>query len=287
MTAPKLASYYTEKDDDGRAYCNPVRRGPNGEKLWAPSITTVLKAENKDSLIQWAANQSVEWCVQNAYTLLRTDEESGIRRAKYRWRDFRSERAEVGTGIHETIEQEHTGGWDFPSLDAEQVQIMARWREFNEAYDVEPVLTEVTVWNYTHNYAGTADGLWWVTDRMTGERTLTWIDLKTSKNTWPAHWMQGAAIVNAEAVLIDHMPEVDKPKEAGIWPEGMWTEEPMPDTVKFAVVHLRADKWDFLEGEDLDLYFQEFLCYRGVHAAKEARKKRVKDREADALGGAF
>lgn len=272
---PELAQYYSEKQDDGRAYRHPFRVGENGKPIVSPSITTVLKLENKDNLIQWAADKTLDWCILNWHLLGSRSDEDARRTARYQWSYVRNERAEVGTGIHRTVECEHLGLWDFPELDEEQELIMLEWRALNEEYEIEPLLTECTVWNFTEDYAGTADGLWRFTHRVTGVTFVAWVDLKTSRNTWPGHWMQLAAIVNAEVIMA---------KQA----DGTWRETEMPEFDEIVIVHLRAPseqdgdgKHEIKFAKDMDLRWEQFKHYRGLWEIERSLKARDKESNED------
>jgi hypothetical protein len=273
VAAPELSKYYSEKDQDGRGYYNPVTEEN------APSVTTILKYEAKD-LTGWAAYKTAEFYAKNPMIALERSEGSAINAGRGYYKQFRDDRAEVGTGVHETVEAEHTGSWNFPVLDEEQERIMQQWVKFNEVYQVRPLLSEATVWNHRYNYAGTLDGIWEVNGPETnGWETLV-IDLKTSKNTWPGHWMQGAAIRNAEKLMVkgpERPGAVYYKSNQKEYEPGWWTEEEIPATTGFAIVHLREDKWGFYrEDRDEDLRFAEFLCYRGVYDIREQRKIREK-----------
>lgn len=264
MTKPELA-LYAKQDGTGRAYKHPFRLLDNGKPLTSPSVTTVLNLVDKPALIQWAANQTVEWAIQNA-SLLYVKEEDSIRRwGKYRWQDVRDERAEVGTGVHEYIEAENTGSWNFPVLDDEQHRIIEQWNLLKERYIITPHRSEFTVWanmdNPDASWAGTCDGLWDITDTDTGE---TWsnvfIDLKTSKNTWPEHWLQLSALRHADVIMVKQE-------------DGTWTEEPLPEGDGTAVIHLREDKHKVTVETDkelLDLQYGQFMSYRSVWHYKHA-----------------
>lgn len=251
MTAPKLAQYYSEKEDDGRAYKHPL----TGEKL--PSITTILKMADKAGLSQWAADQAVNWCVKNWHLLGARSDEDAYKAARWQWKNVRDERAQVGTGVHETIEALHTGSWDFPTLDEEQDRIMEHWYMLNTEYVIEPIMSEFTVWN-AGLYAGTADGYW----SIDGVKCL--VDVKTSKNHWPEHDAQLSALFHAPVVMIEG-------------PLDVWKEVPAPEYEKVAIIHLREDKHEILWVEDMDLHFDKFMGYHQVYTATQALKKRGKD----------
>lgn len=255
MTKPELAMW-ANQDGTGRAYKHPFRLGSDDKPLQSPSVTTVLKLVDKgDAIVQWAVNQTVDWIAENQSLIYTKSPESVRQWGKYRWKDARDIRAEVGTGIHETIEAIHTGSWNFPELDDEQRLIMDQWALMNERYKFTPKKTEFTVW-YPHDgqdYAGTADGYWDIEDTQTGE---FWedvlIDLKTSKNTWPEHWMQLSALRRAGLAMVKQ-------------DDGTWIEEEFSRTGPLAIIHLRADshKVTVESREDwISARFGQFMGYR-------------------------
>lgn len=276
MTKPELAMY-AKQDGTGRAYKHPFRTLPDGKPVTAPSITTILNLVDKPALIQWAADQTLTWAIENASLLFVKDEESARRWGKYRWQDVRDERAEVGTGIHETIEAIHTGAWTFPILDDEQRRIMAQWELLNERYVITPKRSEFTVFGYmkyeSKVYAGTGDGLWDITDTETGEvYEDVVIDLKTSKNTWPEHWLQLSALFKGDVIM---------EKQA----DDTWVEIEPPPYSGTAIIHLREDKFKVTIEQDLDLIdaqFNQFMAYRQVWHSKKTVEDYVKDRDKTA-----
>lgn len=250
LSAPELSQYYSEKDGDGRGYKHPL----TGERL--PSVTTILKMADKAGLVQWSANLTLEWAIANWHLLGSRSDEDATKAGRYRWKDVRDERAEVGTGIHETIEALHTGSWDFPALDEEQDRIMAQWHQLELEHEIVPVKSEVTVWN-PGLYAGTADGIWMV------DGVLSVIDIKTSKNHWPEHDCQLAALWNAPIIMEKN-------------PDGTWQEVPRMDYKQALIIHLREDKHDIIKVENLDLHYSKFLGYHQVYSATQALKQREK-----------
>jgi len=276
MGKPELAMWAKE-DGTGRAYRHPTRL-VNDAPLTSPSVTTILGLVDKPALIQWAADRTLDWAIENASLLFVKDEEGARRWGKYRWADVRDERGEVGTGIHETIESMHTGGWNYPVLDDEQVRIMQQWDLLNQRYTLVPHRSEFTVWGGLgttgdEDWAGTADGLWDITDNETGEAWFNVvIDLKTSKNTWPEHWLQLSALRHADFIMAKQ-------------PDGTWLEEQLPPGDGVAVIHLREDKYSVMvETDEVLLYmmYQQFLSYRSVWGAKKRVEDFIKTRAKDA-----
>ena len=255
MAKPELAQYYNADTGNGRAYKHPFRLTADGKPLTSPSVTTVLKLVDKSGLSQWAVNLTMQWAAEHAQELLGRSAEQGVRAGQYRWKDVRDERAEVGTGIHETIEAEHQGLWTFPTLNDEQQEIMGQWRLLNERYQITPLLSEFTIWNFSIDYAGTADGLWIVRDRVTHEQHLCVIDIKTSKSTWPEHWMQLAALKHADVIM---------QKTDGKWFEMDPRDLYAWDDATVGIIHLRADSHKFITipHQAVELRYAQFAHYR-------------------------
>ena len=271
MSKPKLAGFPNENDGDGRYYTNPITK----ERL--PSVTSVLRMADKSQLTQWAVNLSVDWAVNNLDILSTMDVKRGGNMARYKWKDFRDERAQTGTGIHDTVEAEHTGSWEYPVLDDEQKLIMREWRKLNEKHDIKPIFSEFTVWN-PGIAAGTADGYW----TIDGVPCL--VDIKTSKNTWPEHMYQLAALWKSPIRMEEY--ELDK-----------WREVDAPQYDRVVLVHLRAPvfneygyetesgKHDIIEVHDLEENYRAFKAYADVWQAKQDLKVLTKKREAAQFGG--
>lgn len=282
MGAPKLtklslwgaASAYNE----GRAYRHPV----SGKQY--PSITTILKLVDKSALIQWSVNLTVDWCVNNVDTLLAKSIEGGKAIARYRHKDVLNERAEVGTGVHEYIECEHTGSWEYPELDAEQTQIIEYWHEFAVDHEIEAILSEFTVSDERVGYMGTADGYWKIKCTHELEKGvdcfgspipvghLCLVDLKTSRNTWPEHYMQLAALDGANEWLIEVSDMV-------------WEAQTPRLVDDVVILHLRADEYDeygrvskpgfakLKPVKNVDLRLAQFVSYANTwHITQEIAK---------------
>ena len=266
MAQPKLANLtlWGEANtyNEGRAYRHPE----TGERY--PSVTTVLRLVDKSGLSQWAADQAILWAIDNVEVLLQRSPEAAFAGGRYRWTDFRDERAQVGTGVHETVEAQHTGSWEFPVLDDEQVLIMEQWATFCSEHVVEPILSEFSVFDTKKGYAGTADGYWLIDGK------LTLVDLKTSRNTWPEHMLQLAALWAAPEWVLETGPM-------------QWTSEPARPIEAVAIIHLRADKHELIWVQDLPENSKIFDSYTSVWYAKEALKAAEKARKQEILADGF
>ena len=256
MTSPELARLVkygpAKSEDEGRAYSYPLEK-VDGKYPQYPSVTTVLKMVDKSSLVQWAVNLSVDWAVNNLDALHQKSIEQGIAMGRYRWKDIRDERASVGDGIHATIEAKHTGTWDFPELNDEQLQIMEHWRQLNTEHAIEPIHSELTMFNRTVGYAGTADGIWMID----GQKCL--IDIKTSKSHWPEHDMQLSALLHAE----EWLPKVG---------EGKWESMAPEPTERVAIIHLRSDLHELIYIDD-DILDASWDAFQGYKMAWDADRK--------------
>jgi hypothetical protein len=257
MTKPPLASYYNEKDGDGRRYKHPF----TGEVL--PSVTTILKM-NPKNLEQYAANLTLKWCIEHWAELGGMSNEKAERSGKYRWKDHSSERAEVGDGVHSTIEAEHKGLWEYPELDEEQEQIIDQWNQLKLVHRIEPVFTELTVW-YPGRFAGTLDGLWYIDGK------LYLIDVKTSKSHWPEHDYQISALAHAPLAVVSLVNNPDPKKKEH------WEEIDNPAHISkiegAALIHLRADKWEIIPVENLEENYEVFAGLEKTWYAKQALKE--------------
>lgn len=277
VRAPKLSLYPREGEGQGRAYRDPT----TGEQY--PSVTSILKYEDKSALVQWAVDRAVLWCVEN-WQQLGVDPDVAFSRARRRHEDVRNERAWVGTGVHAYIEAEHTGSWDMPELDAEQIEILDWWRHFNELYEVEPLLSEWTVYNATTGYAGTADGLWRITEKLTGEIWTSLIDIKTSKRIWDGHYMQLSALAAGEywmkevdSATPDAVEQKWKNPETGKVEKSFWVKEDIPSFDKVQVLHLTAEGAELIDVTNLDVHFEKFSAYITLWNCDQELKVRNKE----------
>lgn len=272
MGAPPLTLYPSKAGkQEGRSYKRPGT-GVNGvESVTLPSITTILKQADKSGLVQWAVGLTLDAVNKNPDMVYQRSDQDMKRHFQYQWTKVRDLRAEVGTGIHETVESIHTGRDYYPFLDDEQLRIMDQFDEFNFVHDVKPVLSEFTVWDEDEQYAGTADGLWLI------DGVLWLIDIKTSKNTWPEHFAQLAALrfapfawVQCEKDTEGAQLHIDRNKAETWWVK---IDNPSLRAAKVGILHLREDKWELIEVENLELHYEIFNGYAQVHHAKSALKE--------------
>jgi len=270
--APKLALWAGEGEGMGRTYVDPET------DLRYPSVTTILKNTPKADMLQWVANVVAQKAVDN-YAKLGQDPDQVMKWLPYAHNDYRDERAWVGSGVHATIQSDHEGTWEYYELDAEQLRILSKWEKFCKVYKANILLSEKTILG--DGYMGTFDAILEWTDPITGEQHVSLIDLKTSKSLHDENWMQLAALANG-TVMFTEVPEgtegawkrKGKTKKDDSW----WIKEPMPEFDSVAIVHLREDSYGLYEPEcSLDLYYDEFMCYRDLAVAQQKRKEALRD----------
>lgn len=233
----------------GRMYVWPV----TGEKFW--SVTTILSAMPKPALPNWAAKSVAEFAVNNrdAWDLL--DPESAVdllKRAPWRQRD---KAADLGTLIHEAIDNWAAGRTDAvetADLPDQAVKTLAQFVNFLECCEPEFLHTEATVYNRSQRYAGTFDGI----VKLRGQTLI--IDHKTGSGVYPEMAMQLAAYANAEFVGL---------------PTG--EEAPMPTVEGGAILHLRPDKWQLVPVRIDDDVYRSFLYVREVYRFQNDISKSV------------
>lgn len=253
-----------------------------------PGVTTVLKMSNKPALIQWAVDQTAAYAVANVDGLLSRTEEQGWGFLRWYWnrdplkgevdiRNFyngvRDDAANLGTLIHEWIEADTTDGIYPDTTDAPEFlwQMVEQWDKWFAEHDVKPIVSEGTVWSHKHGYAGTMDGIW----EIDGVTYL--LDVKSSRNIFDEHFMQLAALGEADVLMV----EVE---------EGVWEEKPMPKFDAYAILHIRpqdVDKdgnvkdayctLDILDKDEMPYHFDAFKGLLQVSHSKIALKEKRKE----------
>lgn len=291
MTLPALA--VKNSGWGGRGYKNPV----TGDGRIVPSITTVLKAEAKPAIAQWAANQTAAYAVANVEQLLTHSEDWGYKMLRFFWnrtpkldgetnitnyhQGVLDDASEMGSWMHEYMQADVDGSdLPYPDLDAASDphwEMVAQWDKFKAEHDVRPHFTERTVWNGELGYAGTMDGIW----EFDGKLCL--MDIKTSRGLYSSTWMQLAALMNAKEMFV--------PEEDDSYSSLTGWQKPLEGA---GILHIRPNDWDsrgnpmdafcrWVPAQDLDTHFESF---KGLLAYGEAQKKlRALEREREKMNG--
>jgi hypothetical protein len=282
VTLPKRA--LTRSGYGGRGY------RPLGHKDLPvlPSVTTVLKAEAKDALSQWSADQTAAMAVASGQDILRMSDAKAWGYLRFYWKrtpkdplsgdidlasyhhGVLSDAGELGDSVHEWIEAE-LFGLPFPDVsnrNAKFWQCVAAWNEFKSQHTIVPHRVENTVWNNSGDglgYAGTFDLLL----EIDGEMYL--IDIKTSRGLYSSTWMQLSALYHAPVLLDEGEDGVDR-----------FVHDWQKPIKKLAVIHVRPDDDDGTPAfaklvempGDKALHYKSFLGLRQyIEAQKELGKR--------------
>lgn len=219
--------------------------------------TTILGAGiPKPALPYWAANQAAraasDWLRSlgdlagadlpwHVASLNPDDAYEQWRKAPWKKRD---EAAVRGTAIHALAERViHGEDVDVPN---DLLPYVSGYVDFLDTWDAHPVLTEKSVANRAHWYAGRFDTILSIPGLHDGAPVM--VDLKTSNSVYPETAFQNAAYSRAEFYVNDDDPD---------------TELPLPDVAASYVAHVTADGTKLYElspdQEHIDASFQTFL----------------------------
>ena len=232
---------------DKMAFGKPTHYYVDADGKRIPGVTTILnEGLPKPALINWAANATAEAAV-NRWDELGSmgpaDRLKILKAARYEDRDAAAKR---GTEVHDLAEKLMLG---------QEVTVPDELRGHVEAYvrfldewNPTPILTEVTVVNYTHGYAGTLD----MVAKFSPGNVLA--DIKTTRSgIYGETALQLAAYRYAE-VYIGHDGE----------------EHELPDIVDTWAIWVRGDGYSVIPVNTSPSVFDDF---RRVAATSRAAKR--------------
>lgn len=249
MTTPRLSRYI----DGQRWYLNPNRH--DGQPVYR-NVSSIANALPKEGLKFWAANTVAAFAVDNLERwngLPREDAIGLLKRSPWNTRD---RAAAKGTTVHAVIDG-MLAGLEY-EVEASVEPWIASARAFVDETGPEPEMTETTMYNERHLFAGTFDFLGRLKAFPELGRVL--IDWKTGKDVYPdmAAQVVGGYAMGAEYTVDAHDLEAE------------WRR---PDSA--AVVHLSASGYQLRPIPMDDRHRRVFL------AALEVRKWEA---EAPAMG---
>lgn len=255
-----------------------------GTTAWVPSVTNVLSNLDKPGLPWGAAGETAAWVIANLdettelvaaaaqateagqnpckacgrLTDRHLDDKGWWLHAECEqpWKTIRkqfqlrwNEKRDRGSATHDFVEQQILGETIDPADFGEAEGNARSWLRFVEKHDPTFIMSEVTVFNLRHGYAGTLDSIM----DVGGQRWL--VDVKSGPKTYIDHVIQLAAYRYAEGIYID----------AG-------QVEPMPEVDAAAVLLLGEDRYKFEPVEaDRDCYERAFLPMLTLARWMEAR----------------
>jgi len=212
-----------------------------------PRVTSILAALNKPALVPAAVKATtlhIESLVNAGVDIDWIDVKREYRR---QW----ERKANDGTAVHLAIDAAINGHELDVELTPTQEAIMRQFYRWQRAFAPTYLATEVAVFNDTHDYAGTADFI-----ARIGNRILL-VDAKTGFDLWPIMALQLAAYGCAEFMI--HSGEA----------------RPLPLLDGWAVLHLRPDTFALREVNHnmRDIAWRAFLAARNAHSWMEGDGK--------------
>lgn len=205
------------------------------------SVTTIIGGGvPKPALKAWGERTVAEMAFDNINTwrhMKRDEAVDWLKRSPFR---TTNKAAELGSSIHDYAEA-HVLGKPMPEPTVEQRPYLEALYRFLDDHTPSYQMTEATVYNREHNYAGTLD----LIAEIPG-LGLTLADYKSGKGVYGEVALQLAAYRFAEFV---GMPNGD--------------EVPMPEVDSCAVVHLTPDGYELIP---VDAGLEEFRTF--LYAAR-------------------
>ena len=220
-----------------------------------PGVTTIIGTLDKPALVNWAAEQSASFAVENWARLSEVpmvERLKQIQNARYN-----TNRAAIvkGNRLHAMAERlQRTGdSGEVPPEILPGVEALAR---FLDDWEIDTIHAEAPVANTAYRYAGTLDTI--ATSPRLGTILL---DYKTGKGVYDETALQLAAYKACDLLL--------QPREV-IGPRGgkstVWDEHPMPEIDGCYVAHVLADAVELHPITVDDDVLRAFLHLREVYA---------------------
>ena len=207
-------------------------------------VTTILGAGiPKPAIAPWAAKSVAEWVADNETQIASMRQSMGreslVSALKGVPWDKRDEAAIRGTDVHALAEKLiHGEKVEVPSHLVKHVEGLA---SLLDDFGIQPLLTEVSVGNRKHWYAGRLDTI----SKIKSENWL--LDFKTSKGVYGETGLQCAAYAKAEFYVED----------------GKWDDEkPLPHIARIGVIHITEDGSTLHELGNIE---ENFKIFTHVH----------------------
>ncbi len=172
--------------------------------LWQPSVTGIIGMMSMgDGLMYWGINEmvaKVEHLLASdpAEVMSKSLFKAVLQSAKATWKESRDNYADIGTYVHNFLEEElkyRSGLGASPTLPItipgelrpSVEKAIGAGQRFFDKHHIELVQAEAPRWSATHGYIGTGD----LIARVDGK--LSALDYKTSKRLYPKVFLQLAA----------------------------------------------------------------------------------------------
>lgn len=186
----------------------------NGQRI--PGVTTILgDGLPKKQLINWAANATAEGAVNHWDELSDLPVASRLKTLQGIRYDINNTAKSKGTLVHGYAARLVQGD-EVTGIEDEIRPHVENYVRFLDEHNVQPILIETIVVNYTYGYAGTLDLVASLISPDTGVRETWLLDIKTGeKGIWPETALQLAAYRYAECYVGEDGEECAMPGPHG------------------------------------------------------------------------
>lgn len=245
-------------------------------RFW--SATTLTGALDKPALIYWAAEQTAIAACQVAQSLPARISEEGeeavvkwLRDARFRKPKGQRSATELGTAVHDAIEQYALTGTK-PVIDDEVRPFLDRFDEWAQEFSPAYEAAEAAVYNRRYRYAGTLDAI----ATIDGKRVI--LDYKTSRKSvdargkrtgpYPEVALQLAAYRHAELLATFRARRFEQFRRRYYLLSEVEAAEcvPMPEVDGAVVIHITPDVCEAYPVRADQAVFDAFLyateCFR-------------------------
>lgn len=218
-----------------------------------PRVTTILsKGIPKPGLIRWSGRFAAQAALDRIEEWAGLPNDEAVDLIAGTADAYRNTSANKGTSIHAVIDA-YADGREYKEQTPEAQTYVNGFFKFVEDFKPTFLCTEQSVFNRTHGYAGTLDGI------MRIGRTNYIFDTKTGNRIYPEVALQLAAYRNAEF----------------IGRQGTGEELPLPPIRKGAVLHLGPNTYSLVEVRIDEEVFDAFLSVKDVYYWSEGLSKLV------------
>lgn len=156
-------------------------------------VTTILGVIAKPALIPWAVKMCADYVEEEVKKIIKKDtwqKEMGdkwadiLKQSKLAWRQKRDKAGDIGTKVHDAIEQFIKHGTE-PKLDKQGMKMFEHFRKWADENVGEWVESEKRLYSKECWFAGTVDMI------FKDKEGKTWIgDIKTSNAIYPEYYAQ-------------------------------------------------------------------------------------------------
>lgn len=227
-----------------------------------PGVTTIIGVLDKPALTQWAATSVATAAVEGWDRFTKMSPIARFEELKTAHRKAKTESAVRGNRIHD-LGDRISRGEEVDPQDQDLRSAAQAYIDLLDAWELQPVHTEMPVVSYDYLYAGTADGIF--ESPKTG-RII--VDIKTGKNAYSEVALQLAAYRFAT----HYLEEIPQTGPRGGKKPSLWEEKPLPDVDGAAVIHIQRETEEspavarllpVIADQDI---WNVFLYLREVHA---------------------